>query len=88
MTRIIMFMRWWRIYPICKAWEIALILEGTSMAGTESAWDFVADDAQLLPSLHQIQRPDGSIPHFEVVLGTNNMSGSAGRNAVLAWRVL
>jgi hypothetical protein len=66
----------------------ALILEGTSMAGTESAWDFVAEDAELLPFLHQIQRPDGSIPHFEVVLGTNNMSGSAGRNAVLAWRVL
>ena len=66
----------------------ALILEGTSMAGTESAWDFVADDAQLPPFLRQIQSPDGSLPHFEVVLGTNNMSGSAGRNAVLAWRVL
>lgn len=26
-----------------------LILEGTSMLGTESAWDFVADDSQLLP---------------------------------------
>ncbi len=26
----------------------ALILEGTSMAGTESAWDFVSDDSQLI----------------------------------------
>ena len=58
------------------------------MAGTESAWDFVADDAQLLPFLRRIQKPDASIPHFEVVLGTKNMSGSAGRNAVLAWCVM
>jgi len=64
----------------------ALILEGTSMAGTESAWDFVADDSQLLPFLNRIRNADGSIPHFEVVLGTNNMNGSAGKNVILAWR--
>jgi hypothetical protein len=63
-----------------------LILEGTSMAGTESAWDFVSDDSQLLPFLQRIRRPDGTLPHFEVVLGTNNMSGSAVKNTVLAWR--
>ena len=64
----------------------ALILEGTSMAGTESAWDFVSDDSQLLPFLNSIRRTDGTIPHFEVVLGTNNVNGSAGKNLVLAWR--
>jgi hypothetical protein len=64
----------------------ALILEGTSMAGTESAWDFVSDDSQLLPFLKRIQRANGTVPHFEVVLGTNNMSGSAVKNTVLAWR--
>jgi hypothetical protein len=64
----------------------ALILEGTSMAGTESAWDFVSDDSQLLPFLHRIRRADGTVPHFEVVLGTNNMSGSAVKNTVLGWR--
>jgi hypothetical protein len=64
----------------------ALILEGTSMAGTESAWDFVSDDSQLLPFLKRIQRANGMVPHFEVVLGTNNMSGSAVKNTVLAWR--
>jgi hypothetical protein len=56
------------------------------MAGTESAWDFVSDDSQLLPFLQRIRRPDGTLPHFEVVLGTNNMSGSAVKNTVLAWR--
>lgn len=64
----------------------ALILEGTSMAGTESAWDFVSDDSQLLPFLKRIRKPNGAIPHFEVVLGNNNMNGSAGKNAILAWR--
>lgn len=65
-----------------------MILEGTSMSGTECASDFVADDLQLLPFLKKIARPDGSIPHFEVVLGTNNMGGSAAKGSVLAYRVI
>ena len=65
----------------------ALILEGTSMAGTECAWDFVADDSSLLPFLHRIKRADGSIPHFQLVLGSNNMNGSSGKSSILAWRV-
>ena len=63
-----------------------LILEGTSIAGTEAALDFVSDDSQLLPFLKQIRHADGKLPHFEVVLGTNNMSGSSVKNSVLAWR--
>jgi hypothetical protein len=63
-----------------------LMLEGTSMAGTESALDFVSDDSQLLPFLKRIQRANGTVPHFEVALGTNNVSGSAVKNTVLAWR--
>jgi len=65
----------------------ALILEGTSMAGTECAWDFVADDSSLLPFLRRIKRADGSIPHFQLVLGSNNMNGSSGKSSILAWRV-
>lgn len=64
----------------------ALILEGTSMSGTEGARDFVMDDSQLLPFLKRIQRADGSVPHFEVLLGTQNMSASALRSNLLAWR--
>ncbi|GGG91852.1 hypothetical protein [Silvibacterium dinghuense] len=64
-----------------------LILEGTSMAGTECAWDFASDDSRLLPFLQKIGSRYGSIPYFEVVLGTNNMSGSAVRSTILAWRV-
>jgi hypothetical protein len=64
----------------------ALILEGTSMSGTEAARDFVMDDSQLLPFLKKIQRADGSIPHFELLLGTQNMSASALRSNLLSWR--
>jgi hypothetical protein len=64
-----------------------LILEGTSMAGTESAWDFASDDSQLLPFLKRIERADGATPHFEVLLETRNVSGSAVRNNIVAWRV-
>lgn len=65
-----------------------LILEGTDMAGTECARDFVADDLQLRPFLRRIQRADGVLPHFEVVLMTNNINGSAVKNRILAWRTI
>ena len=66
----------------------ALILEGTSMSGTEAARDFVADDQQLLPFLTRISRPDGILPHFELLLETENMSASAARSQILAWRTM
>jgi hypothetical protein len=65
-----------------------LIVEGTSMSGTEGAWDFISDDTQLSPFLKQIQRKDGSVPHFELLLGNHNMSASAIQGQVLAWRVI
>ena len=65
-----------------------LIVEGTSMSGTEGAWDFVSDDALLLPFLKRIQRPDGSTPHFELLLGNQNMNASAVQSRLLAWRVI
>ncbi len=65
----------------------ALLIEGTSMAGTEAAADFVNDDAQLLPFLKRIQRPDGTLPHFELLLQTQNMGASAVRSHILAFRV-
>ena len=64
----------------------ALLLEGTSMAGTECAWDFVSDDSQLAPFLKRIRHPDGTLPHFELLLETSNMSGSALKGNILAWR--
>lgn len=65
-----------------------LILEGTSMAGTQCAWDFVADDSSFLPFVNRIKRPDGSIPHFQLMLESKNLAGSAIKRSILAWRVM
>jgi hypothetical protein len=65
-----------------------LILEGTSMAGTQCAWDFVANDSTFLPFVNRIRRPDGSIPFFQLVLESKNLTGSAVKRSVLAWRVM
>jgi hypothetical protein len=66
----------------------ALILQGASMSGTEAAMDFVTDDSQLLPFLNRIRRRDGTLPHFEVLLGTRNLGASAVRSQILAWRTV
>jgi len=65
-----------------------LIIEGISMSGTEAAMDFVNDDAQLLPFLNRIRRPDGILPHFELLLETHNMGASAVQSQILAWRIM
>ncbi|HTF66236.1 MAG TPA: hypothetical protein VK638_26480 [Edaphobacter sp.] len=64
----------------------ALVVEGTSMSGTEGAWDFVTDDSRLLPFLKRIQNSDGTIPHFELLLSTQNMGSSAVHSNLIAWR--
>jgi len=63
----------------------ALIIEGTTVAGTEAATDFINDEARLLPFLNRIRRSDGSLPHFELVLEAHNMSASAVQSQILAW---
>jgi hypothetical protein len=64
----------------------ALIIEGNSMAGTEAISDFLFDDAVLLPFLAKIKKADGSLPHFEVLVKSNNVNGSAGPFHILAYR--
>jgi hypothetical protein len=64
----------------------ALILEGNSMAGTEAITDFLFDDAALLPFLAKIKAPDGHLSHFEVLVESNSVNGSAGPFRVLAYR--
>jgi len=64
----------------------ALLLEGTGMSGAEAGMDFVLDDAQLMPFLNRIRRPDGTLPHFELLLETQNIGASAGQSEIIAWR--
>jgi hypothetical protein len=64
-----------------------LILEGQSMAGTETASDFVFDDGYLLPFLRSIQRPDGTVPCFELLLRSKSISGESSRIEIVATRI-
>jgi hypothetical protein len=64
----------------------ALIIEGNSMAGTEAIGDFLFDDAALLPFLAKIKTVDGHLPHFEVLVESNSVNGSAGAFRILAYR--
>jgi len=61
-----------------------LILEGISMAGTEAAVDLVMDDDRLLPILSKIRKPNGSLPHFEMLLESDTLGESAGPARVVA----
>lgn len=64
----------------------ALIVEGNSMAGTEAISDFLFDDDALLPFLGKLRKPDGTLPHFEVLIESNSVNGSAGPFHILAYR--
>jgi len=64
----------------------ALIVEGNSMAGTEAISDFLFDDDALLPFLSKIKKPDGTVPHFEVLIESHSVNGSAGPFHILAYR--
>ncbi len=65
-----------------------LIVEGTSIAGTEAAADFLTHNPSqiervLAPVFQQYRR----IPPFEVLLETTNLNGSASQSHVIATRV-
>jgi hypothetical protein len=70
--------------PNLSATGNVLILEGISMAGTEAAVDLVMDDDRLLPILNKIRKPNGSLPHFEMLLESDTLGESAGPARVVA----
>ena len=74
------------LQPNIEGSGYVLLLEGTSMAGTESAADFVFDDSRLLPFLAKVRQKNGSLPYFELLLQSNNMNGSASGSEILAYR--
>ncbi|HTF64257.1 MAG TPA: hypothetical protein VK638_16355, partial [Edaphobacter sp.] len=59
---------------------------GNSMAGTEAITDFLLNDDALLPFLNQLKRPDGTLPHFEVLVESNSVNGNAGPFRILSYR--
>ena len=66
-----------------------LIVEGTSIAGTEAATDFLTHTpSQLEPILAPVFQRYDRVPPFEVLLQSTNVDGSASQSRVLAMRVL
>jgi hypothetical protein len=63
-----------------------LILQGTSLAGTEAISDLIFDQRELDAVLQNFRRPDGSISHFEVLLSGENVNGASVRFKILASR--
>ncbi len=63
-----------------------LILEGTSLPGTEAIYDFVFDHDQLEQLLKQFKNRDGSLKHFEVLLSSKYLNGNAATFQPLASR--
>ena len=66
----------------------ALLVQGTSMAGTEGASDFLFRNPKFSEFLHNIARRDGSIPHFELLLQTMSVGGNAPEASILAYHLL
>jgi hypothetical protein len=64
-----------------------LILEGTTMAGTEAASDFAFDGERLATVLQPYMRHKGELPYFEVLLQTSSIGGGAPESKVLAYRI-
>jgi hypothetical protein len=65
----------------------ALLVAGTSSPGTQTAADFLLSGRPFKNYLLQIRRPDGSIPHFELLLQAWNLRGNTPQSNIVASRV-
>ncbi|MFT4111371.1 helix-turn-helix domain-containing protein [Silvibacterium sp.] len=64
----------------------ALLIEGTAVAGTEAISDFLFEDSDFEPFLEKIMRKDGTLPHFEILLRSRSLDGSASHSEIVAYR--
>lgn len=65
-----------------------LILQGTTMAGTEAAVDFAFQKAALERSLGRAPGSSGPLPFFELFLQSATLANNAQESRVLAMRIL
>ncbi len=66
---------------------MVLSLGGLWMTGTQSAGNFVLDGPLFSKWLKSIANADGTIPPFELLIGTKNLQGSATDSSIIAERV-
>jgi hypothetical protein len=62
------------------------LIEGTSVAGTVAISDFLFENSDFEPFLERIMRKDGVLPHFEILLRSRNLDGSAAHSEIVAYR--
>jgi hypothetical protein len=67
---------------------VVLVLSGLWMSGTQSAGEFVLDQDRFSSWLRSIAGPDGTIPFFELLIGTKNLQGSTAYSTIVAKRIL
>ncbi len=67
---------------------VALLFEGTGMAGTESASDFPFSTERFEKFAKAIGATPDHIPFFEVLLETSSIGGNAPEARVVAYRIL
>ena len=65
----------------------ALIIQGTGMAGTEAAADYVLGQTELSSLVHAASPANTRVPDFEALLETSNLNGNAPKSKLLALRV-
>ena len=65
----------------------SLLVAGTSSAGTQAAGDFLLSNHLFADFLRRIRLPDGSIPHFEMVLEARDLNGTVAGSSIVAFRV-
>jgi hypothetical protein len=61
-----------------------LIMEGLSMVGTEAGIDLATEDDRILPMLSKVRKPDGSLPHFEMLIESDMLGEGAGPARLVA----
>jgi len=65
-----------------------LLLEGTSMAGTQCAWEFISNAEILQKFFVRAGVSNNNFPHFEVLLKTGNLAGESASSDIIAWRLI
>lgn len=74
------------LVPSLDGKGMALVVEGTTIAGTEAASEFVSDSQQMETVLAPLYRKYRRIPPFEILLETTDLNGTAPKARLLAKR--
>jgi hypothetical protein len=73
--------------PNLSARGHVLLIEGTSMAGTQAALDLLFNNASMQSLLTRARMPDGTLGSFEVLLQTTDVGSRSAGASILAERL-